>query len=40
VLGGVVVLGAFRMAVPSLKPKRLRGVCCDVDVLDVRPKPS
>ena len=28
------------LAVPSLKPKRLRGVACDVDVEDVRPKPS
>ena len=25
---------------PSLKPKRLRGVDCDVEVVDVRPKPS
>ena len=27
-------------AVPSLKPNRLRGVACDVEVDEVRPKPS
>ena len=31
---------ALRLFVPSLKPNRLRGVACSVDVDDVRPKPS
>ena len=31
---------ALRLAVPSLKPKRFRGVACSVEVEEVRPKPS
>jgi hypothetical protein len=31
---------SLRLFVPSLKPMRLRGVGCDVLVLEVRPKPS
>ncbi|CAH0297590.1 hypothetical protein SRABI128_04076 [Microbacterium sp. Bi128] len=34
------VSSALRLLVPSLKPKRFRGVACDLDVEDVRPKPS
>ncbi len=34
------VSSALRLAVPSLKPSRLRGVACLVDVEEVRPKPS
>ena len=28
------------LRVPSLKPSRLRGVACAVEVVEVRPKPS
>src|SRR5690349_4486904 len=34
------VSSSLRLAVPSLKPNRLRGVACVFDVDDVRPKPS
>ncbi len=34
------VSSALTFAVPSLKPNRLRGVDCDVEVVDVRPKPE